>query len=193
MANFYGPQRFGHNFETAQLGLDLLRGETTKVRTPFLRRLALSAAQSVLFNHYLARRIGDGLFRRVIAGDVMARWPYGGMFVVEDIEREQARLEARDIVPAGPMFGRKMFRCGGDAAVREQLVLTDANLPQEAFGRFGKLLPGTRRHTIVYLEDLAVSCAADGVRLSFTLPAGSYATILLREITKSDNFDSAEE
>jgi tRNA pseudouridine13 synthase len=192
LANFYGPQRFGHNGETAQLGLDLLRGVVTRTRTPFLRRLALSAAQSVLFNHYLSRRIADGLFRRVLAGDAMARWPYGGMFVAEDLPREQARLEARETVPAGPMFGRKMFRCAAEAAVREQQVLDDANLPPAAFATFGKLLPGTRRHTIVYLDDLMAAAEADGVRLMFTLPAGSYATVLLREITKNDQPDSEE-
>jgi tRNA pseudouridine13 synthase len=192
MANFYGPQRFGRNFETAQLGLDLLRGTVTRARTPFLRRLALSAAQSVLFNRYLARRIADGLFRRVLAGDAMARWPFGGMFVAEDQPREQARLEAREIVPAGPMFGRKLFRCTGEAASREQQVLEEANLPPQAFSSFGKLLPGTRRHTIIYLDDLAAAEELEGIRLTFTLPAGSYATVLLREITKSDTLDAEE-
>jgi tRNA pseudouridine13 synthase len=86
-----------------------------------------------------------------------------------------------------------MFRCAGEAAGREQQVLAAANLPPEAFARFGKLLPGTRRHTIVYLDDLAVAEAPEGVRLTFTLPAGSYATVLLREITKSDNLESSEE
>ena len=31
------------------------------------------------------------------------------------------------------------------------------------------------------------------VRLTFTLPAGSYATVLLREITKGEALDAAEE
>jgi tRNA pseudouridine13 synthase len=192
MANFYGPQRFGHNFETAQLGLDMLRGNVSRVRTPFLRRLALSAAQSVLFNHYLARRIADGLFRRVLAGDVMAKWPYGGMFVAENLAREQARLEGREIVPTGPMFGRKMFRSAAEAAHREQQVLEEANVSPQAFLSLGKLSPGTRRHTIVYLDDLTAAEEPEGVRLTFTLPAGSYATVLLREIIKTDNLDAED-
>ena len=46
LPNFYGPQRFGRDGETATLGMSLLKGEPAKVRNPFLRKLALSAAQS---------------------------------------------------------------------------------------------------------------------------------------------------
>ena len=49
MPNFYGPQRFGRDGETARLGLELLHGRRGGGRNPFLRKLALSAAQSVLF------------------------------------------------------------------------------------------------------------------------------------------------
>jgi tRNA pseudouridine13 synthase len=193
LANFYGPQRFGRQGETLHLGLELLRGQSPPVRNPFLRKLALSAAQSALFNHYLGTRLTDGLLRRVLAGDVMAKWPFGGIFVAQDIEREQARLDAREIVPAGPIFGRKMFRAAGEAAAREEQVLRDAQLSVSAFGGFGKLLSGTRRHSLVYCDDLAAQVESEGVRLSFTLPAGSYATVLLREIAKSDHSDGQEE
>jgi tRNA pseudouridine13 synthase len=199
LTNFYGAQRFGRDGETVRLGMSLLHQEPppagikTNARNPFLRKLALSAAQSALFNHCLACRMADGLLRRVLPGDVMARWPFGGMFVAEDVPAEQARLEAREIVPAGPMFGRKMFRAGGAAAVREAQVLCDAGLSLQAFGAFGKLLSGTRRHNLVYVDDLTASVESEGVRLSFTLPAGSYATVSLREITKSDPLDGGEE
>jgi tRNA pseudouridine13 synthase len=186
LANFYGPQRFGRDGETVLLGLDLLRGRQAYVRNPFLRKLALSAAQSALFNHCLAGRLADGLHRRVLAGDVMAKWPFGGMFVAENIEVEQARLEAREIVPAGPIFGSKLFRSAGEAAGREAEVLADAGLTAEAFHRFGKLLHGTRRHNLVYVDDLVGAEEPDGIRLSFALPAGSYATVLLREVLKGD-------
>lgn len=196
LVNFYGEQRFGRDGETVLLGLALLRQEPlpdgrTNTRSPFLRKLALSAAQSALFNHYLARRMMEGWMRRVLPGDVMARWPFGGLFVAEDAAREQERLEAREIVPAGPMFGRKMFRAAGVVAEREDRVLQDAGLSPQAFHGFGKLLSGTRRHNLVYVDDLTANVEAEGVRLSFTLPAGSYATVLLREITKSDTLEGA--
>jgi tRNA pseudouridine13 synthase len=113
------------------LGLALLRGERPPGRgrvNPFLRKLALSVAQSALFNHCLACRMADGLLRRVLPGDVMARWPFGGVFVAEDVPHEQARLEARETVPAGPMFGRKMFRAAASPAAREERTLQDVGL-----------------------------------------------------------------
>ncbi len=146
--NFYGAQRFGRDGETVRLGLALLRqepppaGHQANVRSPFLRKLALSAAQSALFNHCLACRMADGLLRRVLPGDVMARWPFGGMFVAEDVAAEQARFEAREIVPAGPMFGRKMFRAAGEAAQREEEVLQDAGLTRAGVRRFRQAAVG---------------------------------------------------
>ncbi len=198
LANFYGEQRFGREGQTVLLGLSLLRQQVSPAgrasgRHPFLRKLALSAAQSALFNHNLACRMADGVLRRVLPGDVMARWPFGGLFLAEDVEGEQARLEAREIVLAGPMFGHKMFRAAGEAAEREAAVLRDAAVQPQSFAAFGKLLAGTRRHDLIYVDDLAAAIEAGGVRLSFTLPAGSYATVLLREIRKNDEKDAEEQ
>jgi tRNA pseudouridine13 synthase len=196
MPNFYGPQRFGHDGETILLGMSLLRNEPppphlarVNLRAPFLRKLTLSAAQAGLFNHTLAQRLADGLFQRVLPGDVMAKWPFGGMFVAEDVTTEQARFDARETVTAGPMFGRKMFPAGGEVAEREAAVLGDAGLSVTSFHGFGKLVSGTRRHNLIYLNDLTHAREAEGVQLRFTLPAGSYATVLLREVMKVDRLD----
>ena len=69
-------------------------------------------------------------------------------------------------------------------AEREADVLRRANLTIDQFAGHGKLLQGTRRHNLIYLEDLAADWETDGLRLSFSLPAGSYATVLLRELMK---------
>jgi len=186
LPNYYGSQRFGRNGETATLGMEMLTGAKPGVRNSFLRKLALSAAQSILFNSYLGRRLTGGLMRRVLPGDVMCKWPAGGMFVATDTSTEQARFDARETVHAGPMFGRKTFAAGGEAAAREEIVLSGAGLTASSFNGFGKLLQGTRRHNLVYCDDLAAQFESDGVRLAFSLPAGSYATVLLSEIMKSE-------
>jgi tRNA pseudouridine13 synthase len=111
LPNFYGPQRFGKGGETLQMGLALLRREKTgkPIRNPFLKKLALSAAQSALFNHALAQRMRDGLLRRVLPGDVMCKIPFGGMFVAVDVEAEQRRFDARarSSVPAPSAAARR--------------------------------------------------------------------------------------
>jgi tRNA pseudouridine13 synthase len=194
LPNYYGSQRFGKDGETLDIGLALLRkehsimarGHKVNVRNPFLKKLALSAAQSGLFNHYLGRRLTDGLARKVLKGDVMAKVPFGGLFVAEDMATEQKRFDAGETVTAGPIFGRKTFPSAHDASLRELATLQAFGLTRENFGGFGKLVQGTRRHNLVFLADLAAAFEPDGLRLTFTLPAGSYATVLLREIMKND-------
>lgn len=198
LPNYYGPQRFGRDAETLLLGLHLLGApwplpesaastfQVPRRISPFLKKLALSAAQSGLFNHYLARRLEDGLLHRVLPGDVMAKVPFGGLFVTEEQAAEQARFDRHEIVPSGPIFGRKTFAAKDEAAAREAETLAAFGLTPGAFAGFGKLVQGTRRHNLVYLDDLAAASDPEGMRLSFSLPAGSYATVLLREIMKAD-------
>jgi tRNA pseudouridine13 synthase len=194
MPNYYGAQRFGRGGETLALGMSLLRGVGTGSRNlnPFVRKLAVSAAQSALFNQYLARRFEDRLFDRVLPGDVMAKRTTGGLFVAEDVALEQPRYEVHETVPTGPMFGRKMFPSARDAAVREAAILESAGLTRTSFQGLGKLAQGTRRQIAVYVPDLSAVMEAEGMRLTFTLPAGSYATILLEEIIKKAIMDRDE-
>jgi tRNA pseudouridine13 synthase len=189
LPNYYGEQRFGLNGETLSLGLDLLSGRRTERDIPrpqrrFLLRLALSSVQSHLFNEVLAARMEAGELSGVLLGDVMQVVASGGCFIAEDIAREQTRYDAREIVPTGPIFGPKMKSPQGLAVEREMTILERSGLRQADFRRYPKLLPGTRRPLVVWPEDL--DCAADpsGLRVKFSLPSGSYATVLLREIMK---------
>jgi tRNA pseudouridine13 synthase len=194
LPNFYGEQRFGRGGQTGLWGMALLRkeepppdehGRKPNLHKRFLKKLALSAAQSLLFNRSLARRLQDGLLRHVVPGDVISHYPRGGLFVAEDVPATQARFDARQVVTTGPMFGRKTFPARGAAAEREAALLAEAVLTPQSFAGFGNLLEGTRRHNLVYVDDLYGAAEDGGVRLTFTLPAGSYATILLREVMKT--------
>lgn len=195
--NYYGSQRFGHDGETYTLGLRLLRGEALAKgeRRPgsFLRRLALSAVQSALFNAYLARRLSDDLLHRVLPGDVMGHLPAGGLFVAEDVTVEQARFDARQIMITGPIFGRKTFAARHEAAVREEVILAENDITSAMLAQQGKLLQGTRRHNLMYMDDLEGAVEEAGIRLSFTLPAGSYATVVLKEMMKIEVPDVTSE
>lgn len=188
LPNFYGAQRFGRDGDTLQIGLDMLLKTpgARPVRNPFLKKLSLSAVQSALFNAYLARRMADGLDAKVLPGDVMGKLPFGGIFTAEDVVAEQARFDRREIVTQGPIFGTKMFPAKDEAAAREATLLEGFGFSRATFAGFGKLVLGTRRHNRIYLDDLVHEPAPEGVRLSFTLPAGSYATVLLREIMKTE-------
>lgn len=191
LPNAFGPQRFGRDGETARRGIALLaRGKKGPGgRDRYQRKLFVSAAQALLYNRYLVRRAADGSMNRMMPGDVARRTDSGGLFVVDDVEEAQRRFDAREIVHAGPIFGRKTFRAAGEAARREEQILREADLTREAFAPFGKLALGTRRANLVFLDGLDgldVAPHEHGLELRFALPPGSYATVLLREVTKTE-------
>ena len=187
--NYFGDQRFGTDGETAQLGFDLLKGEKVPedihpARRRFLLKLALSAAQSVLFNQALAARLLAGTLHQVILGDVLQVAASGGVFVCEDVAADQPRFESREVLPTGPLFGPKMKLASGTVAESEALLLQHAGLTMEHFNLYKELTSGTRRPYLILPGDLEVQQETEGLRFRFTLPSGSYATILLREFQK---------
>jgi tRNA pseudouridine13 synthase len=189
--NDFGSQRFGIDNETLTLGLALLKGSKRPKDIPgsrrrFLLKFALSAAQSYLFNRALADRLNDGLIGRVLTGDVMQVVASGGPFVVDDVEREQARLDQRETATTGPMFGPKMRSPVGEPAERERRVLEECGVSESDFVRHRKLTPGTRRPYVVLPDGLTVSNEQNTLLLEFALPRGAYATSLLREFQEGE-------
>lgn len=181
--NYYGEQRFGHDGETVALGLAILSGRSGDRRPDrVLRRLALSAVQSALFNRLLASRLESGQLHTVEVGDVMQVIASGGAFVVEDLAREQDRFDRLETVTTGPMFGPKMLRASGAPGQREETALAESGLEMESFAEQGKLLLGTRRPNLIRPEALEIEGEGEDVWVRFGLPSGAYATVVLREI-----------
>ena len=188
--NYYGEQRFGDDCQTAQTGIDLLQGRLRTEDLPprrrrFLLRFSLSAAQSLLFNAALKNRLSDDLLWTVLPGDVMQVTESGGIFVAEDVLREQERFEVRETVVTGPIFGPKMRQPQGDVAARERELLDEFAVDDDAFRRFSRLTRGTRRPYVVWPEDLSITPQEGGLQFRFKLPAGTYATTLLREFLRT--------
>lgn len=50
-----------------------------------------------------------------------------------------------------------------------------------------------RRHELVHVDELDAESESVGLRLTFMLPAGSYATVLLREVMKGAIGDDGED
>ena len=189
--NWFGAQRFGRDGDNAQLGLALLgKGDHPALakarRDRFLRRLALSALQSELFNRVLALRLRESALDRAESGDLLQLGEDGSgpVFLCEDAAVDGPRVTAFEVSPTGPMFGPRMKQPAGPQAEREARVLAAAELTAEAFAAGGDESAGTRRALRVHLWDPKVEEAPEGLRLSFGLPRGAYATALLREVTK---------
>ena len=190
LPNYYGPQRFGRDGETMRAGFALLHGEANPFpaarggRRRFLLRLALNAAQAALFNHYLAARVADGLLHSVLAGDVLQRTKASSEYLARDPDFEQERYQARQVVPAGPLFGCHMRPAAGVVAEREAEALASGGLTEQHFVPFRKIAPGARRPLLVWLASIDLVAGDDTLELRFTLPSGTYATVLLREVVQ---------
>lgn len=185
LPNFYGPQRFGHQGETIAMGLAFLQQE--KPGRNRLKRLALSAVQSAIFNAILARRLADRQLQQVLLGDVCLVCASGGPFVSDDPARETQRLHMHEIVSAGPMLGPKMRAARAIALQREQTQLAEMGIDPALFSGFKKLMQGTRRANLVWVDDADIVPldAYQTLEFSFSLPPGSYATVYLREFWRA--------
>jgi tRNA pseudouridine13 synthase len=187
--NLFGPQRFGKFGDNAELGRKILLRDPSAqkaARDRFLRRMALSALQSELFNRCLAARLQDGLFSAAIEGDVLKKRATGGLFVCEDPAVDTPRVAAQEIDPAGPLPGHAVFEARGEALRREQAVLAAAEVDPASFAAGGAQMEGARRPYRIPIDELSIAGEGpDALALSFALPKGSYAIAVLREVTRS--------
>lgn len=190
--NWYGEQRFGKGGDNAEKGLAIVLGQMRPPRDHKIARLLVSALQSELFNRWLVARLGDGLYDKVLAGDVMHKLrdatriepatdparaggetargsgeavrSGGGMFVCSEPEIDEPRLLAGEVGITGPMFGERMRRPtdGSPAAAREATILEAVGLTVESFASVRAIAEGTRRDATIEVGDTSVRVAPDG-------------------------------
>ena len=202
MPNRFGTQRFGNKYDTHLIGKALLHGDleavleylhddenvqlnkTTKRVESIphrLRKLYLSAYQAYLFNRIVEKRFSN--LGKLYDGDVAIKHSNGAPFLVENAQIEQPRADAFEISPSGPIFGYKMPQPTGIVQETELELLVAEGVKPTAFRRVaGIRLPGTRRPLRMKMELDLVKSVDEGLRLSFSLPAGGYATVVLEEI-----------
>ena len=179
LPNRFGEQRFGREGDNALRGRRLLAGEL-RVRDRREARFLLSAFQAEVFNAVVAERAPD--LTRLERGDVAVVHASGGLFGVEDPEREAPRVAAFEISATGPIFGTRMRWPDGAPGERERAVLAAHGLDGNPSPPRGIRLRGGRRALRVQPEEARALPLPDGLRLEFTLPPGSYATVLLEEL-----------
>jgi tRNA pseudouridine13 synthase len=186
--NQFGAQRFGRGGRNLEDASNWLSGTTRlpRGRERFLTKLYASVIQSEIFNRYATRRVELGL-GRLLQGEVVRLSGAGASFVVEEPERELERLLARDIVLTGPLPGPKMRAAAHEAAELERTLREELGLDERASAELGRHAPGTRRDLLIHPEGVEVSETPDRVWLAFELPAGSYATLVVRELTRAED------
>jgi tRNA pseudouridine13 synthase len=161
-----------------------------------LRRLWVSALQSKLFNEVLTQRI-DSL-DKLVDGDLAYKHENGACFLVESAATEQPRADSFEISATGPLVGYRMSSPQGEAEKIEETVFKSHGLTPGHFKQEGRdRAKGARRPLRVQPRDLQLAAGVDEfgehITVAFTLPAGSYATVLLRELMKSDQKEASDE
>jgi len=184
--NYYGSQRIGARGNNVHMGLRILSGEHREPNR-WLRRYLISSYLSYLCNRYIAERVRRNLFTRMLRGDIAKKHGTGGVFWVEDPATEQPRCDEKEISWTAPIFGSKMRAAKADAALLEEEVFRKSGLTTDLLKRHG--VEGTRRMGRL-VPDVEVSPHPEGLTLSFDLPAGGYATTILREFMKDDVEDA---
>lgn len=185
VVNYFGSQRFGRGGQNLARALDALDAPSNRRLSRFDRKLFPSVIQAEVFNRYATARVALGL-SRVVPGEVLRLAGSGSVFETEDVERETRRWLERDVVPTGPIVGPRMRAASATAARLEDDALAELGLGRDSLRPFGKLAAGTRRDLVVYPEGLSVRPAGDSALLvEFSLPPGSYATQVLRELTRA--------
>lgn len=154
-----------------------------------LRRLWVSALQSSLFNDVVAARIGS--LSTLLDGDLAWKHENGACFVVENAAQQQPRADAFEISPTGPLVGYRVSLPQGKALEIEEQILSAHHLKPADFRVEGRhKVKGARRPLRVQPREVEIAGGVDDfgahVTIAFTLPAGSFATVLLREIMKAD-------
>src|SRR5690606_35321105 len=167
--NYFGAQRFGFEGGNVEQGRAMLAREIRE-RNPKKKGIYLSAVRSFVFNEVLAVRIQQGLWGKTLPGDV-----------IDEAGR-----------PTGPLWGRGRVSTTDQAQALENGVaerhatlcegMEDAALDQE------------RRALVAHPADMSWERPqADQLVLSFSLPAGTYATSLLAEILRTTEPDRRSE
>jgi tRNA pseudouridine13 synthase len=188
--NYYGEQRFGREANNVGDARRWIVGGGRAPRDRFRRKLLVSALQAHWFNRWLSARVQRGALGRAIAGDVMRKEDTGGLFVVQDMNDAEDRLASWQISPTGPIFGAEMRWAEDEALQHERTLWQAEGLSDEQLNQWRRLMPGTRRVARVRLIEPTLDAFSDaygpGIALAFSLPKGAYATVILRELLKSD-------
>jgi tRNA pseudouridine13 synthase len=177
--NYFGEQRFGREGGNVAQARAMFAGRRVERDK---RSFLLSAARSQIFNDVLAARVEHAVWDTPLDGEIWSLAGSRSWFGPEPFNEALAeRLARADIHPSGPLWGQGEPPTQGDAGALEREIgaangdltagLASARMDQER--RPLRLMPKDLKWR--WLDDTALE-------LSFELPAGAYATVVVREL-----------
>lgn len=205
--NFFGYQRFGIDGDNYLKGKAILEGKR-KERNFKMKEFFINAYQSYLFNNWLSKRIEmsrlieefalldaaratnlapdivetlkkQPQFFKLMHGDVLHHYPAGKAFICENTTDELPRFLDKSITIAGWLVGGKNIRAEYEAGEIEKAMFVDSE-------PFLAKLDGSRRFAWSFAEDVEGLYKEEEAwfEMHFSLPKGSYATVIIEELIK---------
>ncbi len=203
MPNYFGMQRFGNSGDNFLDGKRIIEGKL-KIRDRKRREFLISSYQSYLFNNWLSKRIElsrlaqsfgakelESIFKlesgsldkidtqkqffKLLDGDLYMHYPFGRVFY-EELETAAKRFNIKDISPTGLISGKRVKKAINIAfeLEKEYDIIIKEN--------------GTRRYAWIFPEINTKKYIPENAQyeLSFYLPKGSYATVLVDMLRGSE-------
>ena len=193
MPNYFGYQRFGKDVENFDKAREIAHGEIV-LKDRRINKLLSNAYQSHLFNDWLRERVllsneinedeerklalnNQAFLFRVLEGDVMLNSKSLKWENVTDIKALKKPYKEKKLLPTGLLCGTKVWHAQGEAGELERKY-NDEDVQAK----------GDRRLAIVFPSKIESKHEDKNeiLELSFTLPKGSYATVLIENLLNTD-------
>ncbi len=178
--NYFGEQRLGEDGQNLRRAREQLMRRQRKPQA-----MLLSAARAWLFNRVLDARLAEGTWCTPRPGDALMLAGSRSLFQCRGDEPDlPERIAAFDVDVTGPLWGVGDQPVGAALSAREAEWLAD-----EADLRAGverQRVAAQRRRLRAAPSDLEWSSPGAELELAFALPAGVFATSLLRELVATD-------
>ncbi len=163
--NYFGQQRFGHDGNNLQEAQRLLV-DGGKIKNRQKRGLILSAARSYLFNRVLSARVANDSWLSLFEGEPS----------LPSVSSDQSSA----LLPTGPLWGRGRPLSSGECEAFESAELSSLESWKEGLEHVG--LSQERRLLSLIPEDFCSILEQGSLEVKFSLPPGTYATAILREL-----------
>lgn len=179
--NYFGYQRFGKDDSNFEKSKDVIYGERL-IKDKKMEKIMVSAYQSSFFNEWLKFRVEDAISKKlskieVIDGDVMMDISSKKTFSSKNLEQIKADYEKKLLVPTGLLPGRNVYR-----------AFAKAREIEEKFDDLYVYFKGDRRAAWIYPQELQYNYNKETseLNISFFLPKGSYATVLIENLANKN-------
>ncbi|HIO92907.1 MAG TPA: tRNA pseudouridine(13) synthase TruD [Leucothrix mucor] len=177
--NYYGEQRFGRNFNNIESAKNWFSGQFKPKSRP-KRSIYLSAARSWIFNHLLSQRVKQGTWNQALSGDVFMLNGSHSCFPDDGDTTLQERTQRQELHPTGALWGKGDLSSKGDVAILEQQTADELEGLAQGLIKHG--LKQERRALRLNVGGFEYNFETNKITLSFVLPAGSFATVVFREL-----------